>query len=182
MTLNFYMYIFQTYKSAELLDRTSSETKESDIFALGCTFYYALSKGVHPFKNVTRYSDDGVIENIKEGISVTSKVLHFDEEYKKYCVTDLIKQMINKDFKKRPCCNFILKNIVFSDKYKIFRFIKACHLDESDIKCFSLVSSENIIGKDWTSEIKLSISTEESNDENKKNVRTFITTMAKIVG
>lgn len=170
----------QTYQAAELLNYTSSETKQSDIFALGCIFYYALSKGVHPFKDTMHYNEDGILKNIKEGKAFTNKILNYDEEYKKYSVTDLINQMTNKNHEKRPCCEFILNNVVFWDRFKIFKFIRLCHLNESEMKCFSLNNCESIIGNAWTKQIDPMYLQGPSN-ETDKNIRVMIRIMSSIV-
>lgn len=163
-----------------MINSLSSDTEAADIFALGCIFYYALSNGAHPFKSTTHYFEAKIVENIKAGKCHIQSNLRCDEEYKKACVKDLVEQMTNKNPLKRPCCEFILNYIVFWKKIKIFRFLKICHLDESEMKCFNVKSYESVIGKEWTKRVKSPV-VENLKGRDKNSIRTLILVMAKTV-
>jgi len=89
-------------------------TKEMDIFALGCLFYYVLSDGKHPFgdqfnRQANIYNDRPNMVELKNENSL--------------CKYHLIQAMINKEPSNRPSMNAVLKHPIFWDSETILSFI-----------------------------------------------------------
>ncbi|CAL8068254.1 unnamed protein product [Orchesella dallaii] len=97
-------------------------SSETDIFSLGCIFYYVLSNGKHPF-----------------GIDSNSREVHIKEE-KSFLAADdlpillqgnllLIEEMIKTDRKKRPNVHDVLAHHIFWPVSKTWDFL----LDMGDL-------------------------------------------------
>jgi serine/threonine protein kinase len=54
--------LLQMYRSKDPGHRAHTATDAVDVFALGCVFYYFLTKGMHPFGNA-----DDILPNIIDG-------------------------------------------------------------------------------------------------------------------
>ena len=95
--IGFYQVVGDTIKVNE--DWLASEcsvslkqTKESDVFALGCIIYYVLTSGKHPFESAA--SGKSIRENVLSGSYNLSKIAGYDAQY-------LVEHMICKDPFKR---------------------------------------------------------------------------------
>ena len=87
------------WQSKEVL-LNQRRTKSVDVFSLGCTFYYTLTKGQHPFGS--RIQRDNNILMSKYSLSgISSEARH------------LIEKMINEDPFKRPNCEYIYQHCMF---------------------------------------------------------------------
>lgn len=108
-------------------------TKFADIFSLGMTMYFALSKGQHPFSYSDSYENFPEM-NIKDPTIVPAKLLYNPN----YTETDLLEWMMQKEPKKRPCIQKVLLHPLFWGKQKCLEFI--CFIarknnDKSDPNC-----------------------------------------------
>lgn len=154
-------------------------TKKADIFSLGCIFYFALSDQAHPFRTPFNLSNESILTNIKNGKQFVEKVTNCDEDYKKFCAIELIKQMTMLHAEKRPNCDSVLKQVLFWDKYKIFNLIKKCNFDERSIFCDN--NYEKIIGHDWKEKVDPKLLEKYSEGNEESTLQGLIRMMAKSV-
>lgn len=164
---------------SEILSNAERDfTKEADIFSLGCSFFYALSDGTHPFESVFDFATSKVIENIKNDQFYIEKLKNYDEPYKKFCAKDLIKKMIAHNPHFRPSCDSVLNNPLFWDKYQIYKFIKKFKLI---FKFFNEKNYEKIIGHDWIRKVDKKLLNKYSVNFENKNIEELIRFMSKSV-
>lgn len=88
-------------------------SKSIDIFALGCVFYYILSKGEHPFGSKLERE-----ANVVRQRSDISKVTHLPEAW------DLIHRMIARAPGARPNCQQVLSHPYFWPAQKQVAFLQ----------------------------------------------------------
>ncbi|CAL8068550.1 unnamed protein product [Orchesella dallaii] len=89
-------------------------TKSTDIFSLGCVFYYVLTWGNHPY-GVPLLRNGNILVNK----SIFDKL---DIEHKGF--TWLLKAMTSKDIEKRPPSSEILKHHIFWSKEENINFLE----------------------------------------------------------
>ena len=88
-------------------------TKSVDIFALGCLFYYILTKGEHPYGN--RFErEDNIIKDIKD-----LSLIYPNEEAR-----DLITHMLHRQPSQRPDIETCLLHPFFWDSAKRLAFLR----------------------------------------------------------
>ena len=88
-------------------------TKSIDIFALGCLFYYILTKGGHPYGNRSERED-----NIVKGIKDLSLIYSNEEAH------DLITHMLHRQPLQRPDIETCLLHPFFWDSAKRLAFLR----------------------------------------------------------
>lgn len=76
------------------------KTKAVDIFSLGCTFYYALSEGKHPFG-----------ARVEREANIVKNSYKLEELCPESC--DLIQRMISNNAENRPTTDFIINHPYF---------------------------------------------------------------------
>ena len=89
---------------------TTFLTKSVDIFALGCLFYYILTKGGHPYGNRFDRREANIIKEIKD----LSHICSNKEAY------DLITHMLHRQPSRRPDIETCLHHPFFLDSAKRF--------------------------------------------------------------
>lgn len=75
-------------------------TKAVDIFSLGCTFYYSLTKGQHPFGSKIK-RDTNIIDNKFSLLNISPEASH------------LITKMIKTEAVQRPSADYISQHCLF---------------------------------------------------------------------
>lgn len=107
---------FPGFNSLEVVE-TNTRSKSSDIFSLGCVYFYIMSKGNQLF-----YSDFDVIHrrpDMNQDFPGFPKKFLFLGRSQKYkfdrTVRDLIQKMISKVPDERPTCEEILNSPLFSE-------------------------------------------------------------------
>ncbi|CAL8136282.1 unnamed protein product [Orchesella dallaii] len=117
-------------------------TFASDLFSLGCIYYYVLSDGKHPFGDVFRRS-----ANILDG------KLMIDISDLKYVIPDnikIIEGMISNRVDLRPSCDFLISCSVFwsNESYKSLYGIENSELENSDnTLVFRLTTCDITVGR-----------------------------------
>ncbi len=111
-------------------------TKSVDIFSLGMTMYFALSKGQHPF-SYSKTHGNWPEMNIKDPGIVPTRLTNLSN----YTEMDLLDWMMQKNPQKRPSIQQVLLHPMFWSKQKCLDFI--CFIarknnDKSDTKCQEL--------------------------------------------
>jgi serine/threonine protein kinase len=89
----------------------TENTKERDIFSLGCLFYFVLSGGQHPFGDNSRHQ-------------LMSKNLFLLKACKEIHSRKLIERMINFDPNKRPTIEEVCDHPMFWEPSQIVAFLK----------------------------------------------------------
>ena len=121
-------------------------TKSVDIFALGCLFYYILTKGGHPYGNCF----DREANIIKENKDLS--LLYSNEE-----AHDLITHMLNRQPSQRPDIETCLLHPFFWDPAKRLMFLGDAS-DRFEVMCKDPMEmvlirlerdAKTIVGTDW---------------------------------
>lgn len=100
------------------LMRDESISKASDIFSLGCVFYFTLTDGKHPFgESLMRQSN--ILTN-KFDLSHLKEINH-DE----ILSSELIADMISENLQVRPCADAILRHPLFWSEGKMLDFLQS---------------------------------------------------------
>jgi serine/threonine protein kinase len=94
--------------------KTIIPTKEMDIFALGCLFYYVLNDGKHPFGGQF-YRQANILNDRPKMVELKNE--------NSLCKYHLIQAMINKEPSNRPSTNAVLKHPIFWDSETTLSFI-----------------------------------------------------------
>ena len=103
------------WQSREVL-LNQRRTKAVDIFSLGCTFYYSLTKGQHPFGSKVK-RDSNIINDKCSLNGLTHEASH------------LIRRMISVDPAVRPSANYIWQHCMFWNSQIKLNFLQ----DVSDL-------------------------------------------------
>jgi serine/threonine protein kinase len=120
-------------------------TKSVDIFALGCLFYYILTKGRHPYGN--RFDREANIIKENKDLSLCS-----DEE-----AHDLITRMLHRQPSQRPNIETCLLHPFFWDPTKRLGFFRDAS-DRFEVMCKNPMDrvlirleedARSIVGADW---------------------------------
>jgi serine/threonine-protein kinase/endoribonuclease IRE1 len=86
-------------------------TKAVDIFSLGCSFYYTMTKGNHPFGSRIQRDNNIISSNYSlPGISFESK--------------HLIEKMISSDIAQRPTADYIYQHCMFWNAQTKLNFLQ----------------------------------------------------------
>jgi serine/threonine-protein kinase/endoribonuclease IRE1 len=97
---------------------TLNMTKECDIFSMGCTSYYAITQGEHPYGEMYRRTGN-IIDDKVDWIPLDS--LNSDS---KFSYLNLIKAMLSADNTKRPQITAVIMHPTFWDPNKKLQFLK----------------------------------------------------------
>ncbi|CAL8067966.1 unnamed protein product [Orchesella dallaii] len=92
-----------------------TQTFASDIFSLGCVFYYVLTEGIHPFGDPVR-RQVAILDD-----KPSTRETEIEEYYRGGL--PLIKRMIAKDQAIRPKISYILKHPLLWDSKRIIDFL-----------------------------------------------------------
>ena len=128
---------------------TSTEvclTKSIDIFALGCLFYYILSKGRHPYGNCSNREANIINENKDLSLLYSNEEAH-----------DIITHMLHRQPSQRPDIETCLLHPLFWDPAKRLGFLRDAS-DSFEVMCKNPMDrtlirlerdAKNIVGTDW---------------------------------
>ena len=128
-----------------------------DIFALGCLFYYIVTRGLHPFYDQPNFDNRVCQKNIslyaKEEYSL--KLPGLDNKSQIGVLSDdLLVQLLDKHPKQRPDASTCLQHPVFWDSLKKRKFLEASGdlLREDSYNHFHQRLEKNsriVIGSEW---------------------------------
>ena len=149
------------------VEKTPDASFKSDIFSAGCVFFFALTKGRHPFGDVTnlRICQENIANNnFLVSLEFSEIVM---EKYKDILLTDLIESMIRRDWKARSDALEVDDHPYFWDAKKTLEYFHRisnfCDTKDEDTKSFLEELEKNaldVIGKgvdgkdgDWLSKL-----------------------------
>ena len=127
-------------------------TKNVDIFALGCLFYYTLTSGGHPYGD--RFEREGNIIKDNKQLSLLSQFCSAEESTEAY---DLITCMLHPQPSQRPDTKTCLLHPFFWDPAKRLGFLQDAS-DRFEVMCRdpkdgALIrlekDAESVVGNDW---------------------------------
>jgi len=139
----------------------------SDVFSLGCLFYYVLSEGKHPFG----YGVQCLI-NLASGLN---QIYYNDFKHTLVGNLGIIYQMITSDPDVRPSANVLLSHHIFWSNEKVHRYLqqvdasikthkeqgKMCleTLNTQPLYLSEINGGEKTLTSDWTSKLCLPLKT-----------------------
>ena len=149
------------------VEKTPDASFKSDIFSAGCVFYFALTKGQHPFGDVAnlRVCQENIANNnFLVSLEFSEIVM---EKYQEILLTDLIDSMIRRDWKARSDALEVDDHPYFWDAKKTLEYFHRisnfCDTKDEDTKPFLEeleknaldVIGEGVDGKDgdWLSKL-----------------------------
>ncbi|CAL8141655.1 unnamed protein product [Orchesella dallaii] len=100
-------------------------TKASDVFALGCLYYFVITDGKHPFG-----------DRFRSQVNILDGTLLIDNDHVLHCCSQnvlFIKLMLSKNPISRPTCSVILSFPIFWEVDRCIKFIEGLMAQSNDI-------------------------------------------------
>jgi serine/threonine-protein kinase/endoribonuclease IRE1 len=132
------------------------QAKSSDIFSLGCVYYYTLSQGHHPFGSV--YDRQSNIIANKFDLSALN-----DDNYENIFARELISDMLQENLSRRPVSDAVLRHPIFWGAGKLLDFLQNIsdrveRLNTNQEPLWTLERNARFIVKDdWKSQLDVEI-------------------------
>ncbi|CAO1416967.1 unnamed protein product [Diamesa serratosioi] len=135
------------FSAPEQHSLTEKQNLSTDIFMLGCTFYYIITNGLKLFKMINRNQENkllGALHRYQEKNKSSDVVLGFDITIK----------MLNFIKNKRASTELILKHPFFWSSEELLNYIidVSVRIEERDWRFLNKLETKSkfVVGMDWT--------------------------------